>query len=621
MLGSPFIATAKAGEALADFTLEQLSQIVVTSVSRHETSLATAPASIFRITPAMIRRSGATTLAEALRLAPNLQVARVDAGTYAITARGFGTALQNKLLVMIDGRRVYSPLFSGVFWDAQDVVLEDVERIEVISGPGSTIWGATAVNGVINVITRRADDTHGTLLVAGVGSDEHTGIARFGAPLGNAGHYRLYAKFAGRDDMQAAPGAMDDGGWRRRQAGFRADFKAGGFDVALTGDGYAGALGQARGRDPVRSSGANVVTTLRRDLDDGSDIRLQFYFDHARREQPGTGEDRIDTLDVEFQHDLPLLGGHILSWGAGYRHSHDRFSGSGSLYFIPPSASLSWSSVFVQDEIRLRPGLRLTLGARLEDTSYTGAEWLPTVRLAHNLDPDNLLWVAATRALRTPSRIDRDLYVVGAGSEPPSWVVVGDAGFGPERANVLEAGYRGQWGPAVGYAITAFVADYDELRTLEPRDGQPSVFRNLGQARTRGIELGARWQVLPGWRLSGGGVLQDIDTTVEAGSRDVTGRTGLATNDPSHYWRLHSAHELAPGLQLDAELRGAGRLPRPAVPSYHALDLRLGWQVARGIELSVTGRNLLHGAHPEFGPPLTRQSVGRSVVFNLSARF
>lgn len=621
LAGTPLCATAQAGEELADFTLEQLSDVVVTSVARQEASLATAPASIFSITGAAIRRAGATTLPEALRLAPNLQVARASAGTYAISARGFSSTLANKLLVMIDGRSVYSPLFSGVFWDMQDVLLEDIERIEVISGPGATIWGTNAVNGVINIITRRASDTQGTLLKAGAGSDEQLGVARFGAPLGAHGHYRLYAKYGAHADLEDDFGEPVRSRWHRRQAGFRADFEAGPFSAAVSGDAYAGSIGQSQAPD-MRTAGANLVAALSRRFAGGSDLRLQFYLDHVRRDEPGVGKDRIGTVDLEFQHDVPLAG-HVLSWGGGYRHAHDHVMDMQRLHFVPAATSLSWANLFVQDELTLRPGMRLVLGSKIERTNYTGLEWLPNVRLAYNFGPDRLAWVAASRALRAPSRIDRDLHVPArsAPGEPLRYIVAGGPNFTSEKATVLEAGYRAQHGAALSYALTLFASRYDDLRTLEPREGGPWEFRNMGAARTRGLEAWARWQVLPGWSLSGGGVLQDIDTWIEPGSRDASGGTRLAANDPSHYWRLHSAHDLGPRLQLDLELRGVGRLPRPAAPSYHELDLRLGWQVAPGIEASVTGRNLLHRSHTEFGPAPTRLSAGRAVLFNVSARF
>ena len=614
-------AAGQMAPSLVDFSLEQLGDIVVTSVTRQEIRLAEAPASIFIISGADIRRSGAASLPEALRLAPNLQVARADGHTYAITARGFGTTLENKLLVLIDGRSVYSPLFSGVFWDMQDVLMEDIDRIEVISGPGATIWGANAVNGVINIITRPASETQGGLLAAGAGPARY-GALRYGGTLANGGHYRVYGQYNAGQDTENEAGGTFRTGWRRRQAGFRTDWSGGSTDITFSGDAYDGTLGTLSGAN-TNIAGANLLGRMDRRLADGSELRLQAYLDHTERDQPNSGAQILDTVDVEAQHGKRFAGIHSLAWGGGYRYTWDRVQNGPVLRFMPAARNLHWGNVFAQDEIRLRDALRLTLGMKFEHNSYTGYESLPNAHLAWSVDSNSLLWAGASRTVRAPSRLDRELYVVDTrNSRPdaPRYTIEGGPQFDSETARVLELGYRGEHA-ALSYAATLFFTNYDRLRTLEPVAGQGAQFANLGEGTARGLELWGRWQVRANWRLTGGAVAQRIATSVLPGSHDISGTTGLATNDPSHYWSLRSSHDVADDVQADLLLRHVGSLPNPAVPAYTELDLRFAWQPRRNLELSLTGQNLLHRAHPEFGTPGVRQVFERAVMLKLASRF
>jgi iron complex outermembrane recepter protein len=613
-------ATAADPRDLGDLSLEELSNIQVTSVSRRPESLSGAASSIFVITGTEIHRAGATTLPEALRLAPNLQVARVDARNYAVTARGFSSPFENKLLVLIDGRTVYSPLFSGVFWDVQDLVLEDVERIEVISGPGATLWGANAVNGVINIITKSAAATQGTLLAAGAGKDERDGALRHGGAFANGGHYRVYGKAAVVDDVRAENGARTHTGLRRQQAGFRADWGDASRNAVLQGDLYDGRLQQS-GTADIRVRGANLLGRVNRTFDGGSTATLQMYWDHTERDQPLAFAERLDTLDLQLQHAVGLGQGHRLVWGGGYRWGHDRVENGPVFGFLPGRLDLHWANLFAQDEMALREDLRLTAGLKLEDNNYTGVEVLPTLRLAWNPQPATLLWSSVSRSVRAPSRIDRDFYsptvpaVVGG---VPQYVVAGGPDFESEVATVFELGVRAQPLPALSYSATAFYGHYDKLRTIEPNpNGTGSVFRNLADGRTRGIEAWATWQAGKNWRLLGGGVVQRVDTAVHPGSRDLTAATGLATSDPSHYWMLRSSHDLADRQELDVTLRRVGALASPAVPSYTALDLRYGWRIRKGLELNLIGRNLLNPDHAEFGAAGVRSNYERAVLLKL----
>ncbi|CAH0233783.1 Colicin I receptor [Massilia sp. Bi118] len=605
---------------IADLSLEELANVQVTSVSKRPESLSNAASSIFVISGTDIHRSGVTTLPEALRLAPNLEVARVDARNYSVTSRGFSSPFENKLLVLIDGRTVYSPLFSGVYWDVQDVVLEDVDRIEVISGPGATMWGANAVNGVINIITKSAAATQGTLLSATWGKDERNGAVRYGGALGKGGNYRVYAKYADNDDLRNENGGTVLTGWHRQQAGFRTDWGNETRNLTVQGDVVDGKLHQA-GTADIQVSGANLLGRLNQTFAGGSTATLQMYWDHTERDQPLAFVEHLDTLDLQLQHAVDLGDSNRLVWGGGYRWGHDRVQNGPAFGFLPGTMNLHWANLFAQDEFALRENLRLTAGLKFEDNNYTGVEVLPTLRLAWNPKPSTLVWGSLSRSVRAPSRIDRDLYsptVPAVVNGVPQYGIAGGPDFESEVANVFELGYRAQPMATLSYSATAFFGRYDKLRTLEPNpNGTGSVFRNFAHGDTRGIEAWATWQATKNWRLMGGGVVQRVDTAANPGSRDSTGATGLATSDPSHYWMLRSSHDLAEGQELDFTLRYVGALEKPVVPSYTALDLRYGWRIRKGLELSLIGRNLLDPKHAEAGAAGGRHAYERAALLKL----
>jgi iron complex outermembrane receptor protein len=365
-------------EALADLSLEQLSNVEIISVSRHAERLSDAPASIYVISHEDIARSGATTLPEALRLAPNLEVARVSASSYAISARGFNNSLGNKLLVLIDGRTVYTPLFSGVFWDQQEVLLEDVERIEVISGPGATLWGANAVNGVINVITRRASDSQGLLAAVQTGAEGSTASLRYGGALGAQGAFRAYVRHNEIDSTHSEAGATLPDAWRSDQAGFRGDWDLGEHEFTVQADTYRG-RSEDRPFGPIEVSGSNLLASWNWRRAGGGSLHAQAYFDRTERLDPILFHDRMDILDLEFQHSIPFER-HELLWGGGIRHARDEVERGLLVRFDPAEKDLHWENLFVQDEIRLREALRLTVGLKLDRNVYTGTELLPSVR-------------------------------------------------------------------------------------------------------------------------------------------------------------------------------------------------------------------------------------------------
>ena len=590
---------------LSSMSLEDLANVEISSVSKRPERLTSAAASVYVITREDIRRSGFTSIPDILSLAPNLSVARQDASQYAITARGFNSTTANKLLVMIDGRSSYTPLFSGVFWDVQDTLIEDIERIEVISGPGGTLWGANAVNGVINVITRSAADTAGALVSVAAGSGERNAGARWGGKLGENASFRVYAKGFERDHTKRANGASARDDFKNSQIGFRIDGGPVGNSFTLQGDSYDGSIDQvAPGRKQV--SGTNLLARWNRTLDDGSTMQLQAFFDHTRREYPGQFAETLNTFDVEAQHSF-TRGSHQVLWGGGYRGSRDSVGNSAQLAFLPARKTLGLANVFAQDTMALGERLRLTLGAKFEHNNYTGMEFQPNARLAWQLTEQSLLWGSLSRAVRTPSRLDRELFSPGS---PPFTVIAGGPDFQSEKLTAFEIGYRAQPTQRLSYSVTAYRHKYDDLRSVE--GVLPSVIANMMEGDTHGLELWGSWQAADWWRISAGLNTLHKNLRFKPGSTDT--RLQAAGNDAEHKVTLRSSMNLGPRGELDVNLRSVGALPNPAIPSHVALDLRFGWHVSRNVELSLTGFNLLDRSRPEFGTLATRGEVPRSFL-------
>jgi iron complex outermembrane recepter protein len=579
-------------DRLADLSLEQLGNINVNSVSRRQERLLQAAASVYVVTAEDIRRSGARTLPEALRLAPNLHVARTSAGQWAISSRGFNNAIGNKLLVLVDGRTVYSPLFSGVFWDAQDVMLEDIEQIEVISGPGGTLWGANAVNGIINVTTRPAQGTQGGLVALSGGNDSRSGAVRYGGKFGNDAAFRVYALGLDRDNTTQANGKAISDDARKKQVGWRVDWGRPQSGFTLQGDSYRGGVDPGTPQAPVLS-GTNVLARWTKQLEAGASWRLQGYYDHSRRDEPLSFRDEMDILDVEWQHNMAPSIGHRVMWGAGHREARDQADTSLLVRFNPTQRRLRWTNVFVQDEIALGPALQATIGAKLERNVYTGWEFLPSARLAWTPSETQLAWAALSRAVRAPARLDREFFFPGR----PPFAINGGPDFQSEVAGVLELGWRAQPTPALSYSLTAFHHRYDKLRSGQP---PPAVVQNMMEGHTSGIEAWGHWQATPRWRLSAG--LNELrkHLRLKPGSRDPTGPSALG-NDPRHQWQLRSSLQLKDPHELDFGVRHVGALPLPAVPAYTVVDARWGWQVSPTVELSLTVQNLFDREHAEFG--------------------
>lgn len=591
--------------ALADLSLEQLREVVVTTVSRVDQRLSKAAASVYVISADDIRRSGATTLPEALRLAPTLNVARADANQYAISARGFNNVLANKMLVLIDGRTVYTPLFSGVFWEAQDVVLADVERIEVVTGPSTALWGSNAVNGLIHVITRNAAETVGTAAQVVAGNRQRGASVRHGLRLSEQGTLRVYAKTFDRDGTRRADGSAINDQADGTQAGFRADWSSAGDHVSVQGDAYRGSIDQAPA--PRRIEGANLTAHWERLLAGGATASVQAYIDHTDRDHPSSFRERLTTLDVAGQYTVRPAASHQVVIGAGLRQGRERVVTGAQFAFVPASKRMNWSRLFAQDMIDLSPSLALTLSGSVERNPYTGTEVLPSARLAWQVTPDHLLWAAMSRAVRAPSRIDRE-YVQPA---VPPYVLNGGPNFQSEVSDTVELGYRAQPSRALSYSATLFHHRHRDLRSVALTPQGPQ-FANDIEGSTTGYELWSRWRPTGAWRVDAGLVWQRLRLHVVPGRTDLGGLAALG-NDPKHHAVLRSSFDIAPAWSWDVSIRRVGALATPAVPAYTAVDSRVGWRASSQLEVSLVVQNLGDPGHPEWGPAASRVEFERSV--------
>ncbi|KQW45627.1 hypothetical protein ASD88_12095 [Pelomonas sp. Root662] len=592
-----------AAQDLSELSLEQLSNIEISSLSRRREKLAQVPAALYVISADAIRRAGARTLPEALQLAPNLQVARVNATQYAISARGFNNAIGNKLLVLIDGRTVYAPYFSGVQWDQQDVLLDDVARIEVISGPGGSVWGTNAVNGVINIISRPAADA-GPMLRVDAGTDERAAALRHGGALPLQGHWRAYAKLQQHDASETEAGAVLRDKSRRWQLGWRADWLSGEDGLTVQGDVYRGdtadRMSGAQNLGGVRTSGENLLARWTGRLNGGSRLRVQAYYDHVRREDAILYSPRFTVVDLEAQHSLSW-GAHNIDWGGGWRSSRDHIAPGLLFGFVPERARQQWQNLFVQDELRLANGWRLTAGTKFEHNDYTGWETLPSLRLAWSPSARWRWWTSLSRAVRAPARLDRDLRLP---SKPP-FIIAGGPGFVSEVARVIELGHRGQPSGTLSYALTLYHHDWRRLRSGQPPPN--AMVQNMIAGNSWGLEAWGHWQPLPWLRWSAGFNRLQQDLAAQPGSTDPVGPSALG-NDPPQQWQLRAALQPADRHELDLTLRRVAALPQPAVPGYTVLDVNYGWRATPQLALTLGGRNLLHGRHAE-----ANAAPGRSV--------
>lgn len=662
----PFALTLSGGTSsavetseLLDMSLEQLIKLEVTSVGKKPQRQSQSPAAIFVVRQEDIRRSGATSLPDILRMVPGLEVARIDSNKWAVSARGFNGRFANKLLVLIDGRTVYSPSFSGVYWDMQDVMLEDVERIEVIRGPGATLWGANAVNGVINIMTKEAGDTQGGLLSLGGGSIEQGfGAVRYGGKLGEGTYGRVYGKGFNRASFTTIEGTDSGDQWNRGQAGFRVDRKSeDGGGATLQGDAYAGDIDQrisqpgldpARmvyGQDYGRMSGFNLLGRWRKPLAPDSEITVQAYYDHAYRSESYVVQER-DMYDLELQHRFVPAEGHDVVWGLGYRLNHDRFSNQFPVYFCSPSQDRQLFSAFVQDEVALAGReLKLTLGSKFEHNEFTGFEGQPNIRLAWTPNDRHTLWGAVSRAVRIPTRAENDgrITILVEPGVPETFglpIVVRTLGNHHMQAEVLmayELGYRFLPDPSFTADLALFYNNYDRIRSTTTRVApnfakgvieNDEVFANQYGGESYGAELALDWKPMDFWQVQLGYTFLKLDLR----GSDPYGPPAIAQSSPQQQLTLRSGVALPRDVSLDLWFRYVDRITagfpdlRMAQPvdAYATLDARLAWKPWKEVGLALVGQNLLENRHVEFiqegfGPKPTQ--IPRSVYLQLDWRF
>ena len=607
--------------AVRKMSVEELMSIEVTSVSMNPEKLLDAASAIQVVTGEDIRRSGATSLPEALRNVSNLEVAQIDSRQWAISSRGFNNLFADKLLVLIDGRSVYTPLYAGVYWDVQDTVLEDVDRIEVISGPGATQWGANAMNGVINVTTKSAKDTQGALLVGGTGTDlTQSEMVRYGGEVLHNVYYRVYAKYFDRGDSVSPTGQKSNDAWRMAQVGFRIDSDAVATDhLTLQGDAYDGKEGQV-GPDSIRTSGDNVLGRWSRRFVDGSDVDVQLYRDHTHRRIPGSFTQDVTTYDLDVRQHRSLGERQAIVWGFGYRRIEDNILNTPANAFLPPEVSRQIFSGLFQDEFEVSKDLfHLTLGTKIEHNDYTGVEIQPSARFAWTPAPNQTVWTAVSRAVRTPSRIDRDLYSPAT----PPYRIAGGNDVVSEKLISGEVGYRVQLESAVGVSISTFYNSYDDLRSLEPLTPPlafPVIASNGLEGHSSGAELAADWTVSREWRLKAGYTELRVHSEPQGGSIDRSTRDSIA-RDPNHQVSLHSLLELTDRWDLDADARYVSAVQYQRLPGYAEADLRVGWRPTSGLEISLSAQNLLHSHHPEFNSPATRREIPRGMYLKATCAF
>jgi Outer membrane receptor for ferrienterochelin and colicins len=620
-----FAEEALSAENLLSLSFEDLMQVKISSVSRREQLVSDAAASIYVITSEAIRNAGVTTLPEALRLDPRLQISRISADQYAIGVRGFNVIANNKMLVLIDGRTVYTSLFSGVFWDHQDLMLEDIERIEVISGPGATLWGTNAVNGVINIITRDSSDTHGWLAAAHGGNFERGARLRYGTAIGEHGNLRVYGKFFETDSRRRIGGRANDGA-ERAQIGFRSDWKSGSDHITIQGDSYQG-RGDDRGSiyptwltygidlDDIEPSGSNLLARWQRNYRDGADIHVQAYWDKLKRRDAFLFQPESETFDVELQQAVPI-GRHRLMWGAGYRRTEDDVANGIATYFIPASRSLDWGNIFTMADLHITDALTTTFGLRLEHNEYTGMEYLPSLRGSWRHSPNGLIWASLSRAVRAPARYDRDVFQ-GFSQQGP-WIVEGGPHFDSEVANVVEIGYRGRSWNKLTYSITTYYHDWDRLRSSNAAQ-VPLQFANNIEGEVYGAHFWANIELMSRWQLAAGGAYLQKDLRLKPGTTDLEGVTNdTLSNDAEYYGQIRSTIEITSNSTLQISLYHVAQLKNQEVPAHTNVDFHYAWQFHPDLTVSVTAQNLADRDYYEYGEPAAGVYFDRSAWLTLT---
>lgn len=620
---------AQPAQDLNQMSLEQLGNVQVTTASKEPEQIWRTPAAIYVLTQEDIRRSGATTIPELLRLVPGVEVARIDSDHWAVGVRGFGGEFSKSLLVLIDGRSVYSPLFAGVYWQVQDTLLEDIDRIEVIRGPGGTIWGANAVNGIINIITKNAKDTHGTLASSGGGDiDQGTGDSRFGGAKGNGMDYRVYGKGFIREH-EFNPDGMHYDDWRMGQLGFRTDWTINARDTLnMQGDIYKGRDGERVDASyysppsvslisqPHSTSGGNVIAGWRRQISTNSDVNARAYFDRTTRFSPQLDETR-NTYDLDLLYHFTVKERQDVLLGAGSRWSHDDLTNKlATLAFTPPQETDSIYSWFVQDQVEIIPNaLSLALGSKFEHNNRSGFEVQPNARLLWTPTPHQTVWAAFTRAVRTPSRLDQDLKLTDfVSANPPYFLrVVGSKSFRSERLLGTEIGYRTLAADKLYLDFSIFRNEYNDLygygagSLYVETTPAPAHFilqvplANALKGDTSGGEVAPDWKPVQWLEVQGSYSYLHLYVHDKAGFTDTSNTTTDNGSSPHHQVVLQGRFNIPKGLEFDPTYRYVSSLPYQKVAAYHTADVRFGWRPSHNWDLSLAGENLLQPHHAEFG--------------------
>ncbi len=587
-------------EQLLDIGFEELAQITLTTAARKEQKLIDTAGAVYVIDQEEIRRSGMTSIPELLRLVPGLEVARINNNVWAITARGFNAQYSNKLLVLMDGRTLYNPLFTGVHWDVQDTMLDNIERIEVIRGPGGSLWGANAVNGVINIITKSAADTKGGRISIAAGNNEKImGEARYGHAIGANSAIRYYAKGFDRRSYELAAGGDSGENWNSQQGGFRADLNLSEQNnLTIQGDIY----NVEKDTTDTKSNGGNIMMRFNRAISEDSDLSLQLYYDRTKR----TDNEERDTFDADFQHRFSPMDDNELIWGLGYRATMDDMANS-LVIWSPQSATDETYSFFIQDEISaMEDQVRFTIGTKVEKNDYTGWEYQPSARAFWRINPKHSAWASVSRAVRTPSRVDRDFYISVSTGAASVLTISGDKTVESEDLTAYEAGYRGQPSEKLFFDIAAFYNRYDDLVSYETGTTVAGgivtvaqVFDNQASAATYGVETAMDWQVKENWKLRASHTYLKMVMELDSGSTDTT----ISASDgdiPRHQFQIRSYLDLRDDLELDGSLFYVDRIKNASIPAYTRLDMRLGWRPTADMTVSLAGHNLLDDEHKEF---------------------
>jgi iron complex outermembrane receptor protein len=614
------MASAAADQVpLKNLSLEQLSQIQVTTTSKESVPARRVAAATSVITQEDIRRSGATSIADALRLAPGVEVSRINSTTWAIGMRGLQSNFSKSVLVLIDGRSVYTPLFAGVYWDVQDMPLDDIDRIEVVRGPGATIWGPNAVNGVINIITRNSADTHGALVSASGGTEDRTiDSVRYGRAIGKDASYRVYAKGFLREPEYHSD-ELDYDQWHQERGGFRMDWTPKKDSYLLEGDIYGGDSPRLQGTNFISNdevSGGDIMGRWRRVFNDRSDIYLQAYFDRTIRIGPVLGETR-DTIDIDFLHHIKAGERHDVSWGGGLRWSPNRFIPKLVGIAVTPEEDTDHIySGFAQDEISFFDGrVAVTIGSKFEHTNFGGFDAQPSLRLLYAPNKRQSYWAAVSRAVVTPSRLEEG-FLLAAYTPTLVLQVVGNSHFKNESQTGYEAGFRELISSNVYVDVAAFHNNYTDLQSFGPETVTAATtpppphlvitipYSNLIGGWTNGVEIAPSWQVRPWWRITGSYSYVGIDTHANGSTVDISSTGSVNTYDnstPHHMVQIQSTVNLPGGFEFDQFYRYASALPAQKVEAYQTMDARLGWKFNKTVELSLVGQNLFQPHHIEWG--------------------